>query len=165
MTRVVVEQGTTQVVVGPEQTTLVHSAVGGTRVVQRDASNLAAVVPVQPVAVRVGAAEQITRTLNVGTPGPAGPPGPRGSLEGTTDDLAEGAQHLYFTAQRAADAAPVQSVNSESGAVVLSAADVGADPVGTGMAAAEAAMSLHLADPDPHAQYIGSTDVVDGGNF
>jgi hypothetical protein len=79
VTDVIVEQGSTNVVVGPDKTTLVRTAVAATRVVQRDGANLAAVVPVQPIALRVGAADQVTRTLNVGTPGPAGPPGPSGS--------------------------------------------------------------------------------------
>ena len=45
-----------------------------------------------------------------------------------TDDLSEGVTNLYYTDQRASDAAPVQSVNTQSGAVVLDAGDVGALP-------------------------------------
>ena len=45
-----------------------------------------------------------------------------------TDDLSEGALNLYYTDARASDAAPVQSVNTQLGAVVLDAADVGALP-------------------------------------
>lgn len=45
--------------------------------------------------------------------------------------------------------APVISVNGETGIVVLSAADVGADPAGT--AAAE--VSTHVGQLDPHTQY------------
>lgn len=46
----------------------------------------------------------------------------------TTDALAEGTANLYFTTTRAADAAPVQSVNAQTGTVSLGAADVGAYP-------------------------------------
>ena len=45
-----------------------------------------------------------------------------------TDDLSEGLTNLYYTDGRASAAAPVQSVNTQSGAVVLSASDVGALP-------------------------------------
>lgn len=55
----------------------------------------------------------------------------------------------YTTAAEAAAAAPVQSVNGQTGVVNLTAADVGADPVGT----ANSSMASHLADPDPHDQY------------
>ncbi len=44
---------------------------------------------------------------------------------------------------------PVKSVNGKYGAVILNAADVGADPVGT----AAAAIADHAAAPDPHPQY------------
>ena len=46
----------------------------------------------------------------------------------TTDDLSEGAVNLYYTDGRAAAAAPVQSVNTQTGDVVLAASDVGAYP-------------------------------------
>lgn len=52
----------------------------------------------------------------------------------------------YTTAAEAAAAAPVQSVNGEAGAVVLSATDVGADAAG----AAAAAVAAHVADTTPH---------------
>lgn len=44
---------------------------------------------------------------------------------GSTDAVPEGSTNLYFTTARAASAAPVQSVNSKSGAVALTKADVG----------------------------------------
>ena len=53
----------------------------------------------------------------------------------------------YTTVAEAAAAAPVQSVNTQTGAVVLDAADVGADAAGT----AAAAVSAHEADTTPHA--------------
>lgn len=52
----------------------------------------------------------------------------------------------YTTAAEAAAAAPVQSVNGEVGAVLLSATDVGADVAGT----AVAAVGAHETDPTPH---------------
>jgi len=45
--------------------------------------------------------------------------------------------------------APVESVNGQTGDVVLDAGDVGAEPTGT----AASAVSAHVADSDPHAQY------------
>ena len=44
---------------------------------------------------------------------------------------------------------PVKSVNGKYGAVILSANDVGADPVGT----AAVAVAAHVAAADPHPQY------------
>jgi hypothetical protein len=45
---------------------------------------------------------------------------------GSTDSVTEGATNLYFTNARAAAAAPVQSVAGRTGAVTLTASDVGA---------------------------------------
>jgi hypothetical protein len=66
-----------------------------------------------------------------------------------TDDIDEGAVNLYHTPARAAAAAPVQTVNDQTGTVVLDAADVGADPSGT----AAAAVGAHEEALDPHPQY------------
>lgn len=60
----------------------------------------------------------------------------------------------YTTASEASAAAPVQSVNGEVGDVILSASDVGADPVGS----SSAAISNHVAQTDPHTQYILRTE-------
>jgi hypothetical protein len=60
----------------------------------------------------------------------------------------------YTTAAEAAAAAPVQSVNGDTGVVVLDAADVGADPAGT----AAAAVSAHEAAGDPHPQYTTAAE-------
>lgn len=101
-------------------------------------------VPQQLVpAVAVDADTQ--RSVAVSSPGVQGPPGPQGdSGDGTS---------------------MVLSVNGQIGEVVLDAEDVQADPEGTAIAAASAAVALHVADPDPHPQYIDSSDVLDGGNF
>lgn len=99
-----------------------------------------------------------------------------GTAAATTDDLGEGAANLYYTdaradvrvaagvsaheaaadphpqyttAAEAAAAAPVQSVNTQTGAVTLTAADVGADPSGT----AAGAVTAHEAAANPHPQY------------
>jgi hypothetical protein len=45
---------------------------------------------------------------------------------GSTDSVTEGSVNLYHTTNRAAAAAPVQSVNMKTGAVALTASDVGA---------------------------------------
>jgi len=45
-----------------------------------------------------------------------------------TDDLSEGSTNLYYTDARAEAAAPVQTVNTQTGDVVLGASDVGAYP-------------------------------------
>lgn len=55
----------------------------------------------------------------------------------------------YTTAVEAAAAAPVQSVNDYTGAVVLDADDVGADAEGT----AAAAVAAHEGASNPHPQY------------
>lgn len=56
----------------------------------------------------------------------------------------------YVDASGASAAAPVQSVNGETGAVSLDATDVGADASGT----AASTMAAHLAASDPHPQYL-----------
>lgn len=56
----------------------------------------------------------------------------------------------YTTTIEAAAAAPVQSVNTLTGAVILTASSVGADPAGT----ASAAVAAHAALSDPHTVYI-----------
>jgi hypothetical protein len=130
-------------------------------------STVETLVSPAPVPAVVELDEDVVEVVEVprGPQGPPGPPGPSGDLSGTTDDLAEGDDNLYFTTARAAAAAPVQSVNSIVGDVVLDADAIGADPAGAAIAAASAAVSLHLATPDPHPQYIDNTDAIDGGNF
>ena len=78
------------------------------------------------------------RVINVASPGPQGPRG---------------------------DAGAVTTVNGMVGDVVLNAPDVNADPEGAAIAAASSAMAMHLADPDPHGQYVADGDVLNGGNF
>ncbi len=51
---------------------------------------------------------------------------------------------------------PVKSVNGKYGAVILNAADVGADPVGT----AAAAVAAHVAAADPHPQYTTAAEAA-----
>lgn len=48
----------------------------------------------------------------------------------------------------------VSSVNGQSGVVVLTAADVGADAAGTGASQAASAVAAHVALSDPHPQYL-----------
>ncbi|HEY1034005.1 MAG TPA: hypothetical protein VGE09_03375 [Pseudoxanthomonas sp.] len=82
------------------------------------------------------------RTVEVSSPGVQGPKGEPGT--GTS---------------------AVLSVNGMVGDVALGADDVQADPEGAAIAAASASMAAHLADPDPHGQYIAAGDILDGGNF
>ena len=60
----------------------------------------------------------------------------------------------YTTTAEAAAVAPVQSVNAATGAVVLDATDVGADPVGT----SAAGIAAHEAAPDPHPIYTTAAE-------
>lgn len=79
-----------------------------------------------------------------------------GTSDATTDDLDEGAAHLWYTDARAAAAAPVQSVNGKTGAVGINASDVGADPAG----AASSAIAAHVAAADPHPQYTTAAEAA-----
>ena len=69
----------------------------------------------------------------------------KGRISGTsaasTSDLAEGS-NLYFTNARAAAASPVQSVNGKTGAVSLTASDVGAATTAQGAKADSAVQSI-----------------------
>lgn len=51
------------------------------------------------------------------------------SSPGTTDSIVEGTNNLYFTNQRASQAAPVQSVNTKTGSVTLNKNDIGLNNV------------------------------------
>lgn len=85
------------------------------------------------------------RSVAVSSPGVQGPPGPQG-------DPGDGTSMVL-------------SINGMVGDVVLDAEDVQADPEGTAIAAASSAMAMHLADPDPHGQYVADGDILNGGNF
>ena len=76
-------------------------------------------------------------------------------------------QRIVTTGQQGprGDAGAVTTVNGMVGDVVLNAPDVNADPEGAAIAAAGSAMAMHLADPDPHGQYVADGDVLNGGNF
>lgn len=109
------------------------------------------VKPVVPVVVQQPEIQEevvnvgLARVIDVAAPGPIGPKGPKG-------DPGDGTSMVL-------------SVNGMVGDVVLDAEDVQADPEGAAIAAASAAMAAHLADPDPHGQYIGDGDILNGGNF
>ena len=95
--------------------------------------------PPATIEINVG----LARVIDVAMPGPRGPKGEKGD-PGTS---------------------MVLSVNGKTGDVVLNAPDVNADPEGAAIAAASSAMVMHLADPDPHGQYVADGDVLNGGNF
>ena len=66
--------------------------------------------------------------------------------------------------------AAVESVNGQTGIVVLGASDVGADPAGTGATAASSAVSSHSGATDPHGDRAYAESLVvglwnDRGNF
>lgn len=88
----------------------------------------------------------VTRVVDVAMPGPRGPKGEKG-------DPGDGTSMVL-------------SINGMVGDVVLDAPDVHADPEGAAIAAASAAVSTHLSDPDPHPQYLKTVgNTLDGGNF
>lgn len=117
--------------------------------------SLPATIEVKPVVPAVVQQPEITeevvnvgvaRVIDVAMPGPRGPKGEKG-------DPGDGTSMVL-------------SVNGMVGDVVLGAEDVNADPEGAAIAAASAAVSVHLADPDPHPQYLKTVgNVLDGGNF
>lgn len=66
--------------------------------------------------------------------------------------------------------AAVESVNGQTGIVVLGASDVGADPAGTGATAASSAVSSHSGATDPHGDRAYAESLVvglwdDRGNY
>lgn len=79
----------------------------------------------------------------------------------TTDDLSEGAANLYYTDGRASDAAPVQSVNTATGAVVLDTDDVaeGATNLYYTDGRAEAAAPVQTVNTQTGTVVLGATDV------
>lgn len=87
----------------------------------------------------------VARVIDVAAPGPRGPKGEKG-------DPGDGTSMVL-------------SINGMVGDVVLDAEDVQADPEGAAIAAASASMAAHMADPDPHGQYVADGDVLNGGNF
>ena len=66
--------------------------------------------------------------------------------------------------------AAVESVNGQTGIVVLGESDVGADPAGTGATAASSAVSAHSGATDPHGDRAYAESLVvglsdDRGNY
>jgi hypothetical protein len=64
------------------------------------------------------------------------------SSPGSTDSVTEGSTNLYFTTKRAADAAPVQSVNGKTGAVTIEAGGIAWSSVPTATTTVTKAGSL-----------------------
>lgn len=79
--------------------------------------------------------------------------------------VSNAAQRVLVIGGQQGDAGAVTSINGKTGDVVLDAPDVNADPEGTAIAAASSTMAMHLADPDPHGQYVADGDILNGGNF
>jgi len=86
--------------------------------------------------VNVGTASNAVLNFTI----PKGDTGAAGSGS-TTDSINEGSTNLYFTSTRAAAAAPVQSVDGRTGAVVLAKADVGLGSVDNTADAAKSVLS------------------------
>jgi hypothetical protein len=68
------------------------------------------------------------------------------SSPGSTDSVTEGSTNLYFTTKRAADAAPVQSVNGKTGAVTIEAGGIAWSTVPTATTTVTKAGSLSYDD-------------------
>lgn len=79
----------------------------------------------------------------------------------TTTDLAEGT-NLYYTDERASAAAPVQSVNGQTGDISLDAADVGAATAAQG-AKADTALQDAPNDGNTYGRKDGAWAVAAGG--
>ena len=71
-------------------------------------------------------------------------------VAGTHIGLVEGPDTVTINASGGGGSSAVDSVNGQTGDVVLDAADVGADPAGT----AASAVSAHATAADPHPQYL-----------
>lgn len=74
-------------------------------------------------------------------------------LAGANITITENADDITIAASGGGGGA-VDSVNGQTGTVVLDAADVGADVAG----AAAAAVATHVAESDPHTQYLTGTE-------
>lgn len=83
-----------------------------------------------------------------------------GTSDATTTDLAEG-DNLYFTDERAAAAAPVQSVNGKTGAAVLGPTDIGAQPASANLTAWEGISPSTKAD-DSSVVHRAGTETISG---
>ncbi len=57
----------------------------------------------------------------------------------------------------AIDVGAVESVNGKTGIVILSPEDVGADPTGTALTVATDKLNVHVANANPHTQYVLTT--------
>lgn len=112
------------------------------------ASEAAAAAPVQTVNAQTGAVVLSAADVGADAAGTAG-------AAVAAHEAALDPHPQYTTAAEASAAAPVQAVNAQTGAVVLDASDVGADPTGT----AAAAVAGHEAAADPHPQYTTQTEV------
>lgn len=102
----------------------------------------AAAAPVQSVAGKTGAVTLVASDVGAEAAGAV--------ASAITAHIADTDPHSqYTTTAEAAAAAPVQSVNGKTGAVVITHGDVGADQSGT----ATFQMTSHLAASNPHPQY------------
>lgn len=96
---------------------------------------------------------------NVSTTGTTPPPTVNLVEEAPTDGLRYVRQNGTWVALGDVVAA-VLSVNGQTGNVVLTAADVGADPAGAAAGAAAGAVAAHEVEVDPHPQYSTDADLA-----
>ena len=82
------------------------------------------------------------------------------SRPASTDEVQEGDTNLYYTDERAAAAAPVQTVNGQVGDVDLNYEDVGADPTGAAQAVQD---NLNVVQNTAYT--FLSSGLVTGGNL
>lgn len=140
--KLVVQTSSNQAVVAVTPVRLVTENGAGATVTMRQSTQVVLGGAQAPSVLVSNAAQRVLATGGQqGVQGVPGPQGPRG------------------------DAGAVTSINGKVGDVVLDAPDVNADPEGAAIAAASSAMAMHLADPDPHGQYVADGDVLNGGNF
>jgi hypothetical protein len=83
---------------------------------------------------------------------------------GSTDAVPEGATNKYFTAARAAAAAPVQSINGMIGTPTLTAADVGAAVVGNSSGQAPGVAAAGTANTAARSDHVHPLQTSVSGN-
>ena len=83
-----------------------------------------------------------------------------GTSAATTDDLAEGTTNLYFTTERAQDAAGAAITAGTGDGVTLTYNDTGNAVDATNTDKGSVAVTAHEAAADPHPQYLTHAEVM-----
>lgn len=105
MTDIKVVLGSTTARVSPPDNTIVTVRPDSSQAVKIGGPQAAVIAYAPEIAAVVKTSVRPSPAVSLGTPGPIGPPGEQGPPGGaqSTDELAEGAINLYFTAARAQD--------------------------------------------------------------